>query len=232
MTLCSLTSSAGASSGSPPPGWRPTPPWGTPGSGGGYPGPLRWVRDIWYWRGLWVGCKWYKYSQLQCQSESFILLPVGVFPEVWHPLDNPNPIFAGGGWEPLGDAADAQLLQLPELVEAEHDRGGGVGQGPDLGERGRAEHHPQSPQHDKATADSEHARINNSSDSPSPCSPSSPRGCLWSRLETLNVTDKAWRLLFGVICAVNIQPPTNQKKDLECLQILVKLTKIVQKVPI
>jgi len=49
---------------------------------------------------------------------------------------------------------------------------------------------------------------------------------------TLKVTDKAGRLIFGVICAVNIQPPTNQKKDLECLQILVKLTKIVQKVPI
>ena len=46
------------------------------------------------------------------------------------------------------------------------------------------------------------------------------------------MTDKAGRLIFGVICAVNIQPPTNQKKDLECLQILVKLTKIVQKVPI
>ena len=39
------------------------------------------------------------------------------------------------------------------------------------------------------------------------------------------MTDKAGRLIFGVICAVNIQPSTNQKKDVQYLQILVKLTK-------
>ena len=73
-------------------------------------------------------------------------------------------LFSGGGWEPLGDAADPELLQLPELLEAEHHRGGGLGQSEDLCERGRAQHHPQPPQHDQAPTDSEHSRINNSSD--------------------------------------------------------------------
>lgn len=68
-------------------------------------------------------------------------------------------LFSGGGWEPLGDAADPELLQLPELLEAEHHRGGGLGQGEDLGERGRAQHHPQPPQHDQAPADPEHSGI-------------------------------------------------------------------------
>ena len=38
-------------------------------------------------------------------------------------------LFSGGGWEPLGNAADPELLQLPKLLEAEHDCGGGLGQG-------------------------------------------------------------------------------------------------------
>ena len=41
MIHSSLTLSAGVWSGSPLPGWHPTPPSDTPGSGGGYPGHLR-----------------------------------------------------------------------------------------------------------------------------------------------------------------------------------------------
>ena len=44
-TRSSLTSSAGAWSGSPAPGWRPTPPSDTTGSGGDHPSQLwRWLR--------------------------------------------------------------------------------------------------------------------------------------------------------------------------------------------
>ena len=43
-------------------------------------------------------------------------------------------LFSGGGGKPLGNAADPELLQLQKLLEAEHDRGSGLGQGEDLGE--------------------------------------------------------------------------------------------------
>ena len=67
----------------------------------------------------------------------------------------------GGGWESIRNLADSKLLQLQELEQDEHDRGGGreLRQGADLRERGRPEHDPQSSQHDKIAADPKHIGV-------------------------------------------------------------------------
>ena len=67
-------------------------------------------------------------------------------------------LITGSGRESLGDPADSQLLQLPQLQQDEHHRR--VGQSENQCERGRAEHHPQQAQHHQASSDTEHHRLN------------------------------------------------------------------------